>query len=289
MSDVKAIQPAQAGLEQGSDQHAPSEAQQARLQRFRAAHSVDIHCHCLPGLDDGPETLEDSLDLCRALVDDGITTVIATPHQLGRYDGSNWGPQIRSEVRALADALSAENIPLQVKPGADVRIDERLCDLLNSGQVMTLADTGKYVLLELEHDSAIEPQTLLPELLAQGRVPILSHPERNSVLNKRVDSVIPWLENGAILQVTAGSLTGHFGPVAQKIAWQWLGRGYVDVVASDAHDARKRKPLMSMAIDLTSSRLTHFITRKVFIDNPALILNGDIIPGWKGLDLPAVH
>src|SRR5437588_1611323 len=111
-----------------------SNSQRARLARFDAAESADVHCHCLPGLDDGPATLEDALDLCRALVDDGITVAIATPHQLGRYEGQNQAAKVRQAVEMLQRALVEQKVPLRVVPGADVRIDERLPDLLDSDQ-----------------------------------------------------------------------------------------------------------------------------------------------------------
>src|SRR4051794_13951557 len=94
-----------------------SPAQRGRLERFNAQECVDVHCHCLPGVDDGPATIEDSLKLCRALVEDGITVAVATPHQLGRYEGQNSAEQIRQVVTELRTALASENIPLRIEPG----------------------------------------------------------------------------------------------------------------------------------------------------------------------------
>ena len=104
----------------------PTRPQADRLARFAAEESVDVHCHCLPGLDDGPATMADALAVCRALVADGITTVIATPHQLGTYEASNLAPAVRAAVAALSAHLAAEGVPLRVVPGGDVRVDERL-------------------------------------------------------------------------------------------------------------------------------------------------------------------
>src|SRR3954466_2539362 len=123
-------------------------AQLNRLAAFAATECVDIHCHCLPCLDDGPDSLVESLALCRALVADGITTVVATPHQLGRYDLRNGGPDIAQAAAALQRSLMVENIPLRVLPGADVRIDERIVRLMTEGHVLRLGG-GSYLLLEL--------------------------------------------------------------------------------------------------------------------------------------------
>src|SRR5690349_20732826 len=103
-----------------------SQEQQQRLDDFNSRLSVDIHCHCLPGFDDGPASLEEAVALCQLLVKDGITTVIATPHQLGRYDRANSVEQVRHSVEVLKAELKDREIPLEVFPGGDVRIDERL-------------------------------------------------------------------------------------------------------------------------------------------------------------------
>src|SRR5437870_1213069 len=116
----------------------PSTQQRERLHRFNLMQSVDVHCHCLPGLDDGPPTITDALNLCRALVEDGITAVTATPHQLGRYDGRNSAPEIRRAVIELRQALVEAHVPLHIEPGADVRVDERIPELLEQDIVMTV-------------------------------------------------------------------------------------------------------------------------------------------------------
>ncbi len=155
-----------------------TQAQRERLDRFDAIHSVDVHCHCLPGLDDGPATLPEALELCRALSEDGITTVIATPHQLGRYDGRCQAWEVRSAVAKLNTALAQEGLPLEVAPGADVRVDERIPALLEKDLVLTLADRGRHLLLELPREVFIDLKPLLVELAARGIEAVVCHPER---------------------------------------------------------------------------------------------------------------
>src|SRR5256885_16502448 len=103
-----------------------TDGQRALQERFGVKRIVDVHCHCLPGLDDGPKDLAGAMDLCWALANDGITDVIATPHQLGRYDGRNAPTIVRSAVVELNSKLREAGVPLQVYPGGDVRVDERL-------------------------------------------------------------------------------------------------------------------------------------------------------------------
>lgn len=257
-----------------------SPAQRLRLEWFGAAQSVDIHCHCLPGVDDGPATLDDAVALCRALVADGITTAIATPHQLGRYDRRNAGAEIRAAVAALREALARLAVPLAVVPGADVRVDERLPELLDAGHVLTLGDTGKYVLLELPHETYIDPLPLIRLLVARGIRPVVSHPERHEHVSKRPQLVVPWLKHGAVLQVTSGSLVGEFGASAERCAWELMHSAAVAFVASDAHGATKRPPRMTAALDLIGRRLGKAAAGRVCVENPARVLGTVARRGW---------
>jgi protein-tyrosine phosphatase len=273
-----------------------SSQQRLRLEWFGATQSVDIHCHCLPGVDDGPATLDDAVALCRALVADGITTAIATPHQLGRYDRRNSGPEIRAAVEKLRGALARLGVPLAVVPGADVRVDERLPGLLDAGHVLTLADTGKYVLLEMPHETYIDPLPLVRLMAARGVRPIVSHPERHEHVSKRPQVVVPWLKHGALLQVTAGSLLGEFGAAAERCAWELMNSAAVAFVAGDAHGAAKRPPRMSAAIDLIGRRLGKAAAGRVCVENPARVLGTVPRRGWgsRGATLesgnePLVH
>lgn len=240
----------------------------------RSRRFVDIHCHCLPGLDDGPATMAEALALCRALVWDGVDTVIATPHQLGRYDGQNEASEVRQAVSGLNAALAAEGLPLSVLPGADVRLDERIPALLGADRVLTLADGGSHLLVELPHEAFIDLRPLVVSLGSRGVKVVVSHPERHSVLMSSLAAVVPWLEAGALLQVTAASLLGGFGPAAGRAAWHWLRTHPAMIVATDAHDTLGRGPRMSEAFDLVAGRMGHAFARRVCVENPLCVLQG---------------
>ncbi len=254
----------------------------SRHERLDSTRCVDIHCHCLPGLDDGPATMTDALELCRALVADGIDTVIATPHQLGRYDGCNSPRAVREVVSALNSALLAEGVPLAVTAGADVRVDERIPGMLSEDLVLTLADGGLYLLLELPHETFIDPAPLLAALAARGVRTVISHPERHETLARRPDLVFPWLAEGALLQLTAGSLLGDFGPAAEAAAWHWLSRRAASLVATDAHNMQGRRPRMSGAIEVITQRLGYAAARRVCFENPIGVLTAqDVAPAAR--------
>jgi protein-tyrosine phosphatase len=251
--------------------------QQRRLDEFRTSRCVDVHCHCLPGLDDGPATLEESLVLCEALARDGITTVVASPHQLGRYDRLNSAGVIREAVAELSAALASQSIPLEILPGGDVRIDERLVRLLEADEVVTVADVGYHLLLELPHELFVDPMPTIDLLREHGVQSILTHPERHSYLHGPLDWAADWVKHGAVLQVTAGSLLGDFGSHAFELGWALVEAGLVSLVATDAHDAVRRPPRMTAALMSLAERVGEDAARLLAIDNPQLVLNGQPI------------
>jgi len=239
---------------------------------------VDIHCHCLPGLDDGPQTMAEALALCRALAAEACTTVIATPHQLGRYEGLNGPHRVREAVSELNATLLEQDVPLAVVSGAEVRVDERIPAMFDAGRLMTLADGGRYLLVELPHEVFIDLRPLLVQLGDRDVSPIVSHPDRNAFLVNRPEAVRPWLEDGAFFQVTAASLCGDYGPDVEQAAWHYLSTGIADLVATDAHDLKGHRPRMSDAYQRITQRLGHAVANRVCITNPAAVLTGgDIV------------
>jgi protein-tyrosine phosphatase len=221
--------------------------------------------------------MEEALALCRALVDDGITTVVATPHQLGRFDERNHGDAIRPAVKTLNEELAGAGMPLHILPGADVRVDERIPAFLESGRILTLCDGGRYILLELPYGAFIDISPLLRHLLSRGVTPVISHPERSASLLKRPAAVRSWMAQGALLQVTASSLLGDFGPTPELAAWGWVGTGTASFVATDSHDTTGRRPRLSEAIDAITERLGHEVAYRACIANPLSVLNGERI------------
>lgn len=245
-----------------------------RWQKF-----TDIHCHCLPGLDDGPGTMAEALALCEKLAAEGMTTVVATPHQLGRFDGCNEAAKVRNATSELNGQLQKAGIRLTVLPGGDVRVDERVCRLLEADRILTLADGGKYILLELPHEIFIDIEPLLTELATLKISAIISHPERHNALYKRHSTVLNWLDVGAHLQITASSLLGYWGAEAHRASWQFLNSGWATLVATDSHDIDSRRPRMRAAFGRISKRLGEDLARLVCIENPSRVVKGqDILP-----------
>ncbi|MCA9260172.1 MAG: hypothetical protein KDA61_13265, partial [Planctomycetales bacterium] len=251
--------------------------QQRRFERFGVPRSVDVHCHCLPGLDDGPDDLKRALDLCRALVDDGITNVVATPHQLGSYDRNNSAEVIQEVADELIAELAAQDIPLEIVTAGDVRVDDRLLRLMELGEIQTVANLEGHILLELPHEMFIDPLPLINALADRDIQAIMTHPERHRYLQGSTRMPRAWIEAGAAIQVTSGSLVGEFGHHAYDHAWRLVNAGLVDIVASDAHHSRRRPPRMTDALDVLVEGIGETEARRLCLENPLKVWEGDWI------------
>ncbi|MEM8943654.1 MAG: CpsB/CapC family capsule biosynthesis tyrosine phosphatase [Planctomycetota bacterium] len=268
----------------GDDEHFDwQQPQLERLAAFGVSECVDVHCHILPGIDDGPADLSQALALCLSLVDDGITTVIATPHQLGRYDRENSAEVVAEKIDQLCSALAAEQIPLRVLPGGDVRIDERLDKFLDQGEVISLGGCGGHLLIELPHELFVDPIPAIKMLRDRSLQAIMTHPERHSYLADREDLLQDWVRRGAVIQLTAGSLLGDFGRRAHRQAWRIVEAGLASLVATDAHDAKRRPPRLSAALAMLSAEMGDDVARSLCIENPLRVLSADQI-----LPIPAM-
>jgi protein-tyrosine phosphatase len=215
---------------------------------------IDLHCHILPGIDDGAADVTVSIAMAKAFVADGVTDVACTPHILpGVYQ--NTGPQIRRAVEQLQLILEENGIPLRLVPGADNHVIPDFVAGLRAGHLLSLADS-RYVLVEPPHHV---PPPRLEELffnvMAAGFIPILTHPERLSWIKSHYPTVERLAGTGVWMQITTGSLLGAFGSNARYWAERMLGEGRVHILATDAHDTSRRPPNMSVARELASSRV----------------------------------
>jgi protein-tyrosine phosphatase len=238
---------------------------------------IDIHCHLLPGIDDGASTCDEAIAMAEMAVADGIETIVATPHQLGS-NAKNSGSAIRKAVAEFQELLEHRHVPLKVLPGADVRIEPDLPQKIRSGEVVTLGDHRRHVLLELPHDVYLPLDRLLAELAAARLVGILSHPERNRGLLGRPAILRPLVERGCLLQVTAGSLTGVFGSQVQKFAISLIEQGLVHFISTDAHSTRTRTPVLSPAFEEIVALAGENVALDLCCRHPAAVAEGRIVP-----------
>jgi len=201
---------------------------------------IDLHCHILPGLDDGAATDEQAIAMARLAVQDGITAIIATPHHRdGEYD--NEQAVVRQGVERFNELLREHEIPLCIFPGQEIRCYDALADDLNAnGKIQTLNDS-RYLLLEFPPDEVPrEAGEVMHELFVAGLVPVIAHPERNKAISQRPELLLDMVESGALAQVTSHSLIGKFGRKVQQTAVELCRRHLIHVVASDAHSVAGR-------------------------------------------------
>jgi protein-tyrosine phosphatase len=231
---------------------------------------IDIHHHCLPGIDDGPRGWSEAVDLCKASADEGIETVIATPHVLR----GQWQNTKRATLEALCDELRARTGDRpHLLLGSEYFFGHDMNEVLRTGGGIVPLAGSRYILLEFAAH-AIPPLVEQPLYRAQldGWIPIIAHPERNLVLQTKPELLKSLMRLGAKAQISSGSLTGQFGSSVQKIAIQWLKKGLVHFVATDAHNVTRRPPIVREARRLAVEMVGEEVAEALFAGNPRAVV-----------------
>jgi protein-tyrosine phosphatase len=235
---------------------------------------IDLHCHLLPGIDDGPDTLEESLELCKIAVADGITHAIVTPHiHPGRWE--NTRASIKQNYQTLKSTLADQHISLNLGFAGEVRLTDQVMQQVADNEIPFYGEVDGYriMLLEFPHGHIIPGSVKLVEWLLKRNIrPMLAHPERNKEIMKDVGKLQPFIAAGCWLQVTAGSVTGAFGDRAREVACELLDDNAVTVVASDGHNAKARQPALRQAFDYITGRYGEERARRLMLDTPRLII-----------------
>ena len=235
---------------------------------------VDLHCHILPGLDDGPATMEESMAMAESAMADGITHVVATPHSNSQYHFDF------AHVRELRDELQGKiGDNLKIATGCDFHLNPENLGFLRKDAPHYCINQRDYLLLEF-NEFSIPPsmdQTLHSIQLA-GVQPVITHPERNGILRSRPERLKKWVRQGCFAQVTGGALTGGFGAGSQQDALRWIGEGLVHFVASDAHNTRTRQLRLQPAYNVVVDRFGEEKARALFQDNPLAAFEGRQLP-----------
>jgi protein-tyrosine phosphatase len=226
---------------------------------------IDIHHHCLPEVDDGPRQWDEAVAMCRMAADEGIETIIATPHVLrGRW---RTVPRAELESRLTTLAEKTGGVP-RLLLGSEYFFAHDAAEVLRAGTVVPLAGS-RYVLLELPANS-VPPNLEQPfySMQLDGWVPIIAHPERNIVFQANPEMLVSLIEHGARLQITAGSLTGEFGSGARRAAESLVKRRMVHFMATDAHNVSKRPPRVRRAIEALEELAGVEVARALTEGNP---------------------
>jgi len=235
---------------------------------------IDIHCHILPDVDDGSRSWEMSLEMCAMARDDGIEHIVATPHsnEVYFYD--------RAALQKVVDQLAEKTgYRIAFSLGCDFHFSyENIQDALAKPSQFAIGDTP-YLLVEFS-DYSLPPtiEENLTRLINVGLKPIITHPERNPLIQRRPERVLDWVRGGCLVQVTGNVLTGRWGRTAQSVAHWLFEREAVHVLASDGHNLESRKPCLSKARTAAAAIAGETIADSLVTLNPRAIVNGEPVP-----------
>ncbi len=241
---------------------------------------IDLHCHLLPGIDDGPNTMGEAVELCKIAVDDGIALSIVTPHiHPGRWQNSR--KSIERECAKLQQVLIEKDIPLHLGFAGEVRLTDCIMEQVANNEIPYYGQVDGYhiMLLEFPHGHIIPGSEKLVQWLLNKRIrPLIAHPERNKQVMGDSARLLPFIELGCLLQLTAGSITGGFGNKAQAIAEQLLQDNVVAVVASDGHNAKARPPALKQAFNHIAQHYGKERAERLMMETPAAIVWSQVMP-----------
>ena len=235
---------------------------------------IDIHCHILAEVDDGPKSWDVAEEMCRMAVADGIEHIVATPHANDRYHYD------REYLSGVLDYLRQRigHAP-RLSLGCDFHLSyENLQDALVNPQRYTI-EGSHYLLVELSNYSVpVQIDDYFTRLVDKGITPVITHPERNPILQRTPQRILQWVELGCVVQVTASALTGVWGEGVWRTAKWLLERAAVHVLASDAHDTQHRAPLLSAAREAAEELSSAAVAQALVDDNPRAIICGQPLP-----------
>ncbi len=233
---------------------------------------IDLHCHILPDVDDGARDLSESIKMAQKAVEQGIHTIVATPHHLNnRYE--NPKQTIIDRVRELNKVLLEEKIELNVLPGQETRIYGEMVEGYEAGEILSI-DNSQYVLVEFSSSQVPRyAEKLFYDLQMEGLVPVIVHPERNQEIIERPELLYQLVKKGALSQVTAASICGDFGKKIKSFSLQLIDANLTHFIASDAHNTSNRTFKMREAYDIVQAKYGNDMVY-LFKENAELVIEG---------------
>lgn len=249
---------------------------------------VDLHAHILYGLDDGPNSLEETMAMLRIAVEEGIHTMAATPHFIhgaNAYDAHQY--QVRLDE--IQEKILAESMPITLLPGNEMMLDEWTITNYQNQSARTLADSSyallEFPILEIPRYS----NNILDGLLKEGLTPLIAHPERYPEVQEEPGLVGRFIYRGCLMQVNSGSITGIYGKAATRTAKTLIQHHMVHLVASDCHTPGRRSPRLKEARNLVQKWMGTEVATQLFETNPAAVLNNQSVDIVEPLDIERPH
>lgn len=243
---------------------------------------IDMHCHILFGVDDGPKTIEDTIRIVEMAATEGITDMIATPHAFSPHFHVP-KEEIESQIRLLKEILKAGGYPIKIHAGQEVRIHGNVIENIIKSKAMTLAGS-RYLLLELPSQSIpLYTVSVIQTMLENEVIPIIAHPERNRAIAEKPARLERLIRQGAFAQVNAGSLSGHFGKSVQRLSILLVEANLIHTYGSDVHDTKTRPLLFNEGLSFLEKKKKHESIdillengKRILTDEPFIILDPEI-------------
>lgn len=238
---------------------------------------VDLHCHLLPGVDDGSKSMEISLRLAKEATENGVTHALLTPHHMnGRY--VNHKQDVIRRTKKFQEQLKSHDIPLKVFPGQEVRINGQLLVALDEDDILFADTSNRYLMLEFPDDDVPHyTNQMIFDLQQRGITPVIVHPERNTKIIAKPELLYQLLEKGCLSQITASSYVGSFGKKVENFSRQLIEAGQGYAFASDAHNLPGRKYEMRQAFEKLSQEFGGELVEQ-YQNNARSIINGANVP-----------
>jgi protein-tyrosine phosphatase len=240
---------------------------------------IDLHCHILPGVDDGARTLEEALDMARAAERDGIKTIVATPHLFrGEFDLEGFD-SIQQKRHDLNEALKANNIQVELRSGAEVHISHNLIEEIRRNREALVLNGSSYMFIEFPVWHVYQGvKNLFFDLMSEGIRPIIAHPERNSVFKAHPELLYELVQMGALVQANSGSFFGIYGSKSAALVRRLLEWNLIHFIASDGHSADSMPPRLSQAVREAEATIGRERASALVNDNPQAVLEDREIP-----------
>lgn len=240
---------------------------------------IDLHCHILPGLDDGAQNLEEAVEMAGIAERDGIEKIVATPHFFRNNFVHEDLSIIKERRRELSRALEAKNIQVEILCGAEVHISHNLIDEIRKNRSYLVLNQSSYMFVEFPSEHVFSGvKELFFELMSEGIMPIIAHPERNSVFARNPSFLYELVQMGALTQANSGSFSGIYGSEAEEAVFRFLELNLIHFIGSDGHNRRSLVPRLSEAVKRAEIVLGKKEAKALVADNPKAVLEDREIP-----------
>jgi len=240
---------------------------------------IDIHSHILPGLDDGAQSIEESVEMAKIAVKDGIKKIVCTPHLFrGNFNTGNF-EIIDKKRQELELALEQNQVDIEIYSGAEVHVSHNLIEQIKNNKQFLVVNQSSYMLIEFPSSHIFAGvKELFFELMSEGITPIITHPERNAVFTENPSLLFELIEMGALTQVNSGSFVGLYGKRTAEMVLRFLDWNFVHFLGTDSHNTRSMSPILSDALIRIQARMKEDVAQTLVWDNPQAVLeNREIV------------